>query len=73
VLANESTRIPAGHPEGFIEGFANLYSDFADQLRSASKRSETVLPTVADGVNGVRFVKSAVVSSKAGGVWQSLS
>ena len=73
VLANESTRIPAGHPEGFIEGFANLYSDFADQLRYVSKRSETVLPTVADGVNGVRFVKSAVVSSKAGGVWQSLS
>ncbi|MDA9901021.1 Gfo/Idh/MocA family oxidoreductase [Gammaproteobacteria bacterium] len=75
-FANESIRIPAGHPEGFIEGFANLYRDFADHLRQSSSKSSQVekdaLPKVADGVNGVRFVKAAVASSKAGGVWRSL-
>lgn len=75
-FANESIRIPAGHPEGFIEGFANLYRDFADHLRQTSSKSSQVekdaLPKVKDGVNGVRFVKAAVASSKAGGVWRSL-
>ena len=76
MFANESIRIPAGHPEGFIEGFANLYRDFADHLRQPSIKSSQVekdaLPKVTDGVNGVRFVKAAVASSKAGGVWRLL-
>ena len=77
MLANESTRIPAGHPEGFIEGFANLYRDFADYLQESSNKSNRVgkdfLPSVTDGVNGVRFVNAAVASSKAGSVWRSLN
>ena len=75
------TRIPAGHPEGFIEGFATLYSDFADLIEStavtggvsatASKQAR-LLPTVADGVKGVRFVGAAVESMAGGSVWVAL-
>ncbi len=76
-LANSASRIPAGHPEGFLEGFANLYRDFAELLiaRRNGKESSietTLLPTVADGVRGVRFIETAVASSQAGGIWQDL-
>lgn len=76
-VANQVTRIPAGHPEGFLEGFANLYRDFADltlSYRNGEKVSveNSLLPTVGDGLKGVRFIEKAVASSKAGGVWQSL-
>ncbi|PCJ25000.1 MAG: oxidoreductase [SAR86 cluster bacterium] len=75
--ANLASRIPAGHPEGFLEGFANLYKDFADQILSRRDKkdsdiSNSLVPTIADGVRGVRFIEKAVASSKAGSVWQSL-
>ena len=75
------TRIPAGHPEGFIEGFATLYSDFADLIESTALSGEVaatasnqarLLPTVADGVKGVRFVGAAVESMAGGSVWVAL-
>lgn len=71
--AGARTRIPAGHPEGFIEGFANLYSDFADLIEGieAVSRRE-LLPSVEDGVKGVRFVEAAVQSMKNGSTWISL-
>ena len=72
--ASAATRIPAGHPEGFIEGFANLYRDFADMI-TAHRKSKTVdslLPGVDDGLKGVRFVEKAVASNAAGSVWQYL-
>ena len=64
-------RLPAGHPEGFLEGFANLYRDFAALLRGDSD-DYGLLPTVAEGVRGVRFVEAAVASSSANGRWQEL-
>ena len=75
--ANQAIRIPSGHPEGFLEAFANLYRDFADQIEAAKKGDSaeskaSLVPTVEDGVKGVEFVEKAVASSKNGSVWQSM-
>jgi predicted dehydrogenase len=77
--ASVVTRIPAGHPEGFIEGFATLYSDFADLIVSSEGINHgneddpsRLLPTVADGVKGVRFVTAAVESMANGCSWVTL-
>lgn len=77
--ASVATRIPAGHPEGFIEGFATLYSDFADLIASSNAIHDCneddpsrLLPTVADGVKGVRFVAAAVESMANGSSWVTL-
>ena len=76
VAANAATRLPAGHPEGFLEGFANLYRDIADQIvarrRGTAEDSDSLLPTVKDGLKGMRFIEKAVASSQAGSIWQSL-
>jgi predicted dehydrogenase len=76
VEANAATRIPPGHPEGYLEGFAQLYSDFADQLMarlSNEKPSALSLqaPGIKEGVDGVRFIERAVASSRNGGGWIS--
>ncbi|KEP70542.1 oxidoreductase [Thioclava dalianensis] len=68
-------RVPAGHPEGFLEAFATLYSDAADAIlahASGAPASEGSLPGVADGVQGMRFVEAALRSSDAGGIWCAL-
>lgn len=67
-------RIVAGHPEGFHEGFANLYSDAAEAIaarRSGGRADPLALdfPNERDGAIGVRFVEAAVASSRAGGAW----
>ena len=69
--AERDSRIPGGHPEGFLEAFANLYRDFAALLRGDSE-DYGLLPTVAEGARGVRFVEAAVASSKANGEWREL-
>lgn len=75
--ANAVTRIPAGHPEGYLEGFANLYSEAAELIRARRSNSEApvdgLLPTVHDGLKGVAFIDAVVRSSKANGEWTSLA
>lgn len=70
------TRIPAGHPEGYLEGFATVYSEIAEAIRAArsgaKQPAECHFPTVSDGVKGVAFIEAAVKSSKAGGRWTAL-
>lgn len=69
------TRLPPGHPEGFIEGFATLYSDFADLIEGTDETERTAgehLPSVDDGVKGVRFVDAAVESMARGSAWVKL-
>ena len=70
------TRIPPGHPEGYLEGFANIYSEVALAIkaaRSGTKPPEGVhFPTIEDGVKGLAFVEAAVKSSKANGAWVKL-
>jgi predicted dehydrogenase len=74
--ANGVSRIPAGHPEGYLEGFANLYTAVADALQAliegSSPDEKIDFPTVSDGVRGVEFVEAAVKSSNAGAKWVSL-
>ncbi len=72
--ARRACRIVAGHPEGFHEGFANLYSDAAEAIaarRSGGRADPLALdfPNERDGAIGVRFVEAAVASSRAGGAW----
>jgi predicted dehydrogenase len=72
--AAHATRIPAGHPEGYLEGFANLYSDVAEQIlaRLAGREpnpESLLVPGVLEGALGVKFVSAAVESSRRGGVW----
>jgi len=70
-VAQAANRIPTGHPEGFIEAFANLYRDFADAI--AEGRPDAVLvPDIAEGVRGMAFVETAVAASRAGDGWVAL-
>ena len=73
-LAARASRIVAGHPEGFHESFANLYSDAAEAI--AARRSgrpadplATHFPNAFDGLQGVRFVDSVIRSSARDGAW----
>jgi len=67
--------MPAGHPEGYIEGFANLYRDAASLIRARragttpDPAAAAAVPTVIDGAKGIRFVEAAVASSRANGQW----
>jgi predicted dehydrogenase len=79
-LSEESrrwTRAGLGHPEGFFEAFANLYTEVADALlvKAAGKpyaKPELGFPDASDGVRGVAFVEGAMRSSAAGGAWTKL-
>lgn len=69
-----ATRIPAGHPEGFLEAFAMLYSNFADALESIESGKQKPnddfdFPRINDGVRGMAFIETVVKSSEAGAVW----
>ena len=69
-------RMPNGHPEGYLEGFATIYSQVAAAIRAASEGKapdiNVLFPTGDDGKAGVEFVDAAVRSSAAGGVWVEL-
>jgi predicted dehydrogenase len=76
--AARATRIPSGHPEGYLEAFANLYRDLAEQIRArrakrAPDRAALLVPTVEDGAHGVKFIHAAVESSAKNGAWVDLS
>jgi predicted dehydrogenase len=64
--AASRTRTPVGHPEGYLEAFANLYRDFAALLRG---EAAPLLPGIADGVRGLAFIDTAVAASKASAGW----
>jgi predicted dehydrogenase len=70
------SRIPAGHPEGYLEGFANIYAEAAAAI-GAAKRGvqpdpEVTFPTVHDGLRGVAFVDACIASSRRNGAWLNL-
>jgi predicted dehydrogenase len=73
-LSARCTRLVAGHPEGFPDGFANIYSDTAEAIaaRRAGKQVDPLalyFPNSFDGLMGVRFVDSVIASSEANGQW----
>ena len=74
--AARATRIPSGHPEGYLEAFATIYSEAAAAINAkksgAPLDAEVLYPSVHDGVRGVAFVQSCIESSRRGGVWVKL-
>ena len=75
-VAGRVTRIPSGHPEGYLEGFANIYTDAAELIRARLEGREPdagalLVPTVQDGVVGVKFIEAVVESSGRNGAWVS--
>jgi predicted dehydrogenase len=72
--AKRATRTPPGHPEGYLEAFANVYRLFIEDIRRV-RRGEAPLreyPTIADGLRGLRFVATAVESSRRGSQWMEV-
>jgi predicted dehydrogenase len=74
--AARMTRIPPGHPEGYLEGFANIYSEVALAIkaaRSGKKPPKGVeFPGIADGLKGMAFIEACVKSSKGNGKWMAM-
>ncbi len=76
-VVRASCRLPAGHPEGFLEAFANIYTAaFADMIGrtvgGAVMSGDSLYPNVRDGVEGVAFVSRCVASSRDHGAWKKL-
>lgn len=72
--AAHATRIPGGHPEGYLEAFAQLYTDVAEQIAAKIERrlpnaDSLLVPSVQDGVEGVRFINAALLSSQNRSSW----
>lgn len=70
----DDARIPPGHPEGYLEGFANIYRGAADLIEAhrAGAATDHLLPTVQDGLRGMRFVEACVRSSGRDAAWTAL-
>ena len=64
------TRVPSGHPEGYLEAFATIYGEFANVIRQGS--DNPMLPSLADGVEGVQFITAAIKSSENDAKWTRL-
>lgn len=76
--AIRASRLPAGHPEGFIDAFANLYCNFAGALSARLEGREPSsleldFPNVEDGLRGMAFIEASIESSKANGEWTRIS
>ena len=75
--AAHASRIPAGHPEGYLEAFAQLYTDLAEQIYARREKrnpapASLLVPTVEDGVEGMRFIAATLESSKRNAAWVNL-
>ena len=71
------TRMPPGHPEGYVEAFATLYRDAAAAIEARGARQQpsqdvALLPSVADGFKGVAFIHAALDSGASGGDWTAV-
>jgi len=76
--AIRATRLPSGHPEGFIEAFANVYLGVAADIRarlqgSVASAIEADYPHIADGARGVRFIEKVLESSRSAQKWTPLA
>jgi predicted dehydrogenase len=76
-ISQAASRVPAGHPEGYLEAFAQLYTDIAELIAARMEGREPapyalLVPMAADGIRGVRFIEAAVKSSAANGAWTEL-
>lgn len=76
-IASSNTRVPAGHPEGYLEAFANIYKNFAFTVAAKidGKKPDPVnadFPTVSDGVRGMKFIDAIIESGNKNAAWTSL-
>lgn len=73
VEAGRVTRVPSGHPEGYLEGFATIYAEAARAIRAAeagrTQDPAVIFPTIEDGLAGVKFIDAALRSSASNGAW----
>lgn len=69
--AYHGLRTPGGHPEGYLEGFAQLYTDFAAVLRGQA-HAGIALPGIDEGVRGLQFIETVIRSSQQDGKWEQL-
>ncbi len=67
----KSSRLAAGHPEGFFEAFSNIYTEFADCILSNKKTNHT-FPNIEDGVKGIKFIFAAKQSSNNNSKWEKI-
>jgi predicted dehydrogenase len=71
--AKKFTRIPSGHPEGYLEAFANIYLEafraIEAEIAGLPAPKDLDFPTIEDGVIGMTFIETAVKSAKAGSKW----
>jgi predicted dehydrogenase len=77
-LAASAARIPSGHPEGYLEAFAQVYRDIADLIaaydaKTPPQAGALLVPTAKDGLRGVQFVHAAVESSRRNAAWVDLT
>lgn len=74
--ARRATRIPAGHPEGYLEAFGNIYREacraIAAEVEGRPMPPDIDFPTIEDGVEGMRFIEAAVESARHGARWTRL-
>jgi predicted dehydrogenase len=76
--AKRACRLPAGHPEGFIEAFANVYAGVAADLRHRAEQGvpataeQALYPRIEEGARGVRFIERTVASSASASKWTSI-
>ncbi len=76
--AKHATRLPSGHPEAFIEAFANIYLGVAADIRARQARVaadplHADYPTLADGARGVRFIERVIASAASGSSWVAMA
>lgn len=76
-IAKSNSRIPAGHPEGYLETFANIYMEFANHLsnlvQGVTTNSTFDYPTIHDGVHGMAFIEAVINSTQNNNTWQTVS
>ena len=74
--AQRVSRIPGGHPEGYLEAFATIYAEAARAIRAhaagESQPEGVIYPTLSDGLKGMRFVEACVQSAKRNAGWVTL-
>jgi hypothetical protein len=70
------SRLPSGHPEGYLEAFATLYAEIAQAIRAAREGKPVPagvdFPTIDDGIEGLAFIEASLRSSGEGGRWVAL-
>lgn len=69
-----ASRLPAGHPEGYLEAFANLYKEFAAAIRERNRgnKPDPIYPSIYDGLRGMKFIEAVVASSNQNARWTAI-